>query len=515
MRALRLKVLVHCLNGQERWSIDEDISRLLSSDDTSTFHEASIQHNSFNGTYTANFTFSENTTSYWHLHADAPLLEQPSLDALQIPVSIKQSKDSKIKALEPPVTCSQFNFLSISPIFEFVIQLCGALILGSLSCTWIILVNRKRRKERIFTQRGAFSIKCRLVLGLNVHATVCAVLFLTLQTATHVVISFASLSPRFANNFCNVALSLLDICIAVFWIFVGISNTFLILFLRDLKPGANRTEPWAVLFKSHRNAVLIFLLAHCIPWVCGIALNTLQLVFLNETAGDLKAFHYRSKLLRALTTALPVAFSIITICIRLWKYQGHRLHLPSLSRIVPSYSCQQEYTAIRMSPNKSGKTAKFSAHTDGAGPICIALFSSNIVSTLHLICSFIATIAGCLQIMSISLSDRHILSKLQALLMHAAVGLFYALTFVGYSSRLTLASAITSRNSYNPGEMIHMQENYPLPSQSDDKLTPRELLEIPKFTRTQFFDTSSPEANHCVTTSKPVQFIAVYKPVVS
>ncbi|VDL45402.1 unnamed protein product [Hymenolepis diminuta] len=168
-----------------------------------------------------------------------------------------------------------------------------------------------------------------------------------------------------------------------------------------------------------------------------------------------------------------------------------------------------------MSPNKSSKTAKFSAPTDGAGPICIALFSSNIVSALHLICSFVATVAGCLQIMSISLSDWHILSRLQALLMHAAVGLFYALAFVGYSSRLTLASAITSRNSYNPGEMIHMQENHPLPSQTDDKLTPRELLEIPKFTRTQFFDTSSPEANHCVTTNEPVQFIAVYKPVVS
>ncbi|VDN96310.1 unnamed protein product [Rodentolepis nana] len=256
--------------------------------------------------------------------------------------------------------------------------------------------------------------------------------------------------------------------------------------------------------------------SHCIPWVCGIALNTFQLVFLNETTGDLRAFHYRGNLLRGLITALPVAFAVINICVRLWKFQGHRLHLPSLSRVAPSYSCQQECRPISAGSNKNTKVTAFSAHTDGAGPTCIALFSSNVVSVFHLVCSFMASVAACLQITSISLSDRHIPSQIQAIFMQAAVGLFYALALIGYSSRLTLASAITTRNSYNPGEMINMQENCSLVSKSDNTLTPTKLLEIPKFTRTQFFDTTtSPEPNHCVTASEPVQLIAVYKPVVS
>nr|CUU98739.1 hypothetical transcript [Hymenolepis microstoma] len=336
-----LGLLVHCHNEYEKWNINEDISRLLSSDDTGIFPDEGNPRDFFNSSYRANFTSSENA-SYWHPHADAPVLEQSPLDALQTP------------------------------------------------------------------------------------------------------------------------------------------------------------QP-----------------THCIPWVCGIALNTLQLVFLNETTGDLRAFHYRGKLLRGLIAALPVTFAVINICVRLWKFQGHRLHLPSLSRVAPSYSCQQECTTTSAGKNKRNKVTAFSAHTDGAGPTCIALFSSNVVSAFHLVCSFMASVAVCLQITSISLSHRHIPSQIQAIFMHAAVGLFYTLALIGYSSRLTLASAITTRNSYNPGEMINRQEKCSLVSKSDNKLTPTKLLEIPKFTRTQFFDTTSPESNHCVTASEPVQFIAVYKPVVS
>ncbi|KAM7537206.1 hypothetical protein Aperf_G00000067995 [Anoplocephala perfoliata] len=119
------------------------------------------------------------------------------------------------------------------------------------------------------------------------------------------------------------------------------------------------------------------------------------------------------------------------------------------------------------------------------------------------------------------LDDFYILPRIQTVLMHLAVGFFYALVLAGYSSRLALASAITTRNSYIPGESLRLHEDLPCTNPSEDKLSPRELLEIPQFTRVQFFDTSSPEANegdqedHCVTTTEPVQFIAVYEPIVS
>lgn len=103
--------------------------------------------------------------------------------------------------------------------------------------------------------------------------------------------------------------------------------------------------------------------------------------------------------------------------------------------------------------------------------------------------------------------------------MYFAVCLFYAVSLAGYNSRLTLASAITTRNSYIPGEIGRESENCIYAAQPDSKLSPRELLEIPKFTRTQFFDTPSelPEreqTNQCVT-DKAVQIITVYEPVVS
>lgn len=518
---LCLESFVQCQINRERWSIEYDINRLLSNEDARIFQEDSTQNDSINGTKLTNFTSNDNATSYWHLPADAPLLEQPTLDVPQSVSSTKQIIDSSLKSGTVPFACSHFSVLPLRPLLEFVIYLCGSLILGFSSCVWIILVGRKRCKQQLQQQREALSDKCRLVLGLNIHATVCAIVFLILQAASRGTLSFATLSSRQASNFCNVAISVLDICTSVFWLFIGMSNIFLTVFLRALKPGVSRTEPCTSLFKSRRKSIFLSLLTHCIPWVCGIALNTLQLVFLNESFANFKAFHHRSQLLRALTIGLAVVFAFLTISIRIWKFQGHRLHLPSLSRVVPSYSCQQEYSEVRIGLYKNQQSPSASSHTDGAGSTCIALFSSTIASAVHFTCSLIATITICLWITSISLSDLYILLRIQAVLMYLVVGFLYALALAGYNNRLTLASAITTRNSYIPGESLRLHEDRSCANQSEDKLSPRELIEIPQFTRIHFFDTSSPEINerdqvdHCVTTPEPVQFIAVYEPIVS
>ncbi|KAH9282758.1 hypothetical protein ECG_04045 [Echinococcus granulosus] len=155
----------------------------------------------------------------------------------------------------------------------------------------------------------------------------------------------------------------------------------------------------------------------------------------------------------------------------------------------------------------------------GAGSTAVALFSSPIVTKLQLICSLLAAFAICLWILSISWNETRVVSRIHSVVMYFAVCLFYAVSLAGYNSRLTLASAITTRNSYIPGEIGRESENCIYAAQPDSKLSPRELLEIPKFTRTQFFDTPSelPEreqTNQCVT-DKAVQIITVYEPVVS
>ncbi|VDM17026.1 unnamed protein product [Hydatigera taeniaeformis] len=157
--------------------------------------------------------------------------------------------------------------------------------------------------------------------------------------------------------------------------------------------------------------------------------------------------------------------------------------------------------------------------SNGAGATAVALFSSTIVTGFQLICSLLAVFAVCLWILSISLNETRVLSRVPSIVMYFAVCLFYAVPLIGYNSRLTLASVITTRNSYIPGELVRESEGCICTAQTDSKLSPRELLEIPKFTRTQFFDTSSepPEreqTDQCVT-SKAVQIIAVYEPIVS
>ncbi|VDK40162.1 unnamed protein product [Taenia asiatica] len=157
--------------------------------------------------------------------------------------------------------------------------------------------------------------------------------------------------------------------------------------------------------------------------------------------------------------------------------------------------------------------------SNGAGPTAVALFSSTIVTGFQLICSLLAAFAIFLWILSISLNETRVLSRIHSVLMYFAVCLFYTVPLTGYNKRLTMASAITTRNSYIPGEIVRGSEGCIRATQTDSKLSPRELLEIPKFTRTQFFDTLSelPEreqTDQCIT-SKAVQIIAVYEPIVS
>lgn len=329
---------------QSRWDIEHDINRLLSNDDATLYYQEKIQQSSFNGTALTNFTSGENFTSYWHLSADAPLLEQPDADTSQSPIPTIQSQNSRHKVGPSLRPCTRLQVLPLLPLYEFIAFVCGGLLFGSLSSIWLTLLCSKRWKNRTQPQRGIFAVRCSLICGLNVHATACSLAFLLLQATSRGTVSFVSLSPRQMSNFCNIAIPVLDICTSVFWIFVGFINTLLIMFLRILKPGVNRTEPWASLFKSQKNSVFLSFLAHCIPWVCGIALNTLQLVFLHEIPTEIKSSHNRSQLLRALTSVLPVLFAVITIGTRIWKFQGHRLHLPSISRVVPSYACQHEYS---------------------------------------------------------------------------------------------------------------------------------------------------------------------------
>lgn len=509
----------YCQSEQSRWGIESDINRLLSNDDATLYHHGKIEQSAFNGTAFANSTSNENFTSYWHLPADAPLLEQPAADTSQSPIPIKRSHDFRRKAGPPLRSCTRLQVLPLRPLYEFIAFVCGGLLFGSLSSIWLTLLCNKCWRNRTQPQRGAFAVKCSLILGLNIHATACSLAFLLLQATSRGTVSFVNLSPHQMSNFCNIAISMLDICTSVFWLFVGFINTLLIMFLRILNPGVNRREPWSSLFKSQRNSVFLSFLAHCVPWVCGIALNTLQLIFLQETPTEIKLPHSRSQLMRALTSVLPVLFAVITIGTRIWKFQGHRLHLPSLSRVVPSYACQHEYSKVRSSPTDSTQSAANSPISNGAGPTAVALFSSTIVTGFQLICSLLAAFAICLWIISISFNEPRVLSRIHSIVMYFAICLFYAVSLTGYSNRLTLASAITTRNSYIPGEIARDSEGYICAARMDSKLSPRELLEIPKFTRTQFFDTSSelPEreqTDQCIT-SKAVQIIAVYEPIVS
>ena len=509
---------LHCQVDQGRWGITHDINRLLSDADASLYRREETPQNSFNGTFLTNLTSGKNATSYWHLSADAPLLEQPAADVSYRPILTKLIPNHQYNPgiLLPP--CAWLQVFQLQPSNEFIIYISSGLLFGSLSCVWIILICSKRWNERIQPPRGTFAVKCSLILGLNVHATVCTLVFLLLQTLSKGIVSFADLSPGQGSDFCNVAISVLDICTSVFWILIGFSNTLLIVLLRALKPGVSRTEPLARLFRNKRNSVLLSLLAHCIPWICGIALNTLQLVFLHETTREISVSHKRSQLLRALISALPVLFAIFTLGTRLWRFQGHRLHLPSLSRVAVSYSCQHELSSTQRTQLNNTPSIT-DPSSSGIGETAVALFSSTIVTGLHLTCSLLAAFATCSWIASIALDEAYVLLRIYSVAMYFAISLFFVVTMAGYSSRLMLASAITKRNSYIPGEIGPVYEGHVRLSLADSELSPRELLEIPKFTRTQFFDTLSELPEHekigqCVA-SKAVEVIAVYEPIVS
>uniref|UniRef100_A0A0R3WCF9 Glyco_hydro_38C domain-containing protein n=1 Tax=Taenia asiatica TaxID=60517 RepID=A0A0R3WCF9_TAEAS len=93
---------------------------LLSNDDATLYHREEIEQSSFNGTVFTNSTSGENFTSYWHLPADAPLLEQPGVDTLQSPVPIKHSHDFRLKAGPSLRSCTRLQVLPLRPLYEFI-----------------------------------------------------------------------------------------------------------------------------------------------------------------------------------------------------------------------------------------------------------------------------------------------------------------------------------------------------------------------------------------------------------
>ncbi|KAL5967788.1 hypothetical protein TSMEX_004486 [Taenia solium] len=114
----------HCQSEQSRWGIESDINRLLSSDDATLYHREEIEQSSFNGTVFTNSTSGENFTSYWHLPADAPLLEQPGADTSQSPVPIKHNRDFRLKAGPSLRSCTRLQVLPLRPLYEFIAFVC-------------------------------------------------------------------------------------------------------------------------------------------------------------------------------------------------------------------------------------------------------------------------------------------------------------------------------------------------------------------------------------------------------
>ncbi|VDD81037.1 unnamed protein product [Mesocestoides corti] len=495
----------------QRWGIEQDINRLLA-DDIGLNRDDT--NNWLNNTEAANISSSENVTSYWHLPADAPLPEPSTLDSLRSQATTKDfNQIQKSEALLRH--CPRLKILPFRPIYEFVACACWCLLFGLLSSAWMVLLCGKRSKTNRSTQGDVYMFKCKLILGLNIHASVCVLTFLVLQIVARGAVSFTEHDGYQHTKLCSIATSVHDLCTSVFWLLVGFSNTTLILFIRGLKPGLNRSETLSLytrLFKSHRNFVFLSVLTHIIPWVGGIALSTLQLIFLHETVPDSVKMPDRSELLKALTCALPVSFAMITMITRIWKFQGHRLHLPFLSRVTHDYTCQHEQF-----PMKPSTTAHIASTITEMIPAAVALFTSPVVSGLQLACSAVAAAAIGLWILSIALNENRFLPRAQTAGMLIAISLFYTATLVGYNSRLTLASAITTRNTYIPGEVKRETSGRVCSTSSDAKLSPRELLEIPKFTRTQFFDTLSVSPNEqtdqCCS-NRSVQIITVYEPVV-
>uniref|UniRef100_A0A5K3EU54 Transmembrane protein n=1 Tax=Mesocestoides corti TaxID=53468 RepID=A0A5K3EU54_MESCO len=342
----------------QRWGIEQDINRLLA-DDIGLNRDDT--NNWLNNTEAANISSSENVTSYWHLPADAPLPEPSTLDSLRSQATTKDfNQIQKSEALLRH--CPRLKILPFRPIYEFVACACWCLLFGLLSSAWMVLLCGKRSKTNRSTQGDVYMFKCKLILGLNIHAS------------------------------------------------------------------------------------------------------------------------------------------------------GHRLHLPFLSRVTHDYTCQHEQF-----PMKPSTTAHIASTITEMIPAAVALFTSPVVSGLQLACSAVAAAAIGLWILSIALNENRFLPRAQTAGMLIAISLFYTATLVGYNSRLTLASAITTRNTYIPGEVKRETSGRVCSTSSDAKLSPRELLEIPKFTRTQFFDTLSVSPNEqtdqCCS-NRSVQIITVYEPVV-
>ncbi len=510
-----------CLVLAGNWDIGRDINRLLAEDDGFYYDRNEQAYSGFNST--VNITTNENITGYWHLSADAPLAEQPTVDTTNLHET-KQPWSKEGFPEQPDQPCSRLQILPISPLVAFITCVCCCSLLGLLSASWMLLLCTRRQKhEDPSLHNRAFTYKCRIIVGLHIHASICVFAYLTIQLTARGVTSFITLDSCRHAKFCSIAMSVLNLCTSVFWLLVGLSNVMLIAFLRGRKPGVIspvQRSPSSRIFRSHRNVIFLSLLLHTIPWITAVALNTLQIIFLQAVSMDCASISdTRSSLIEALTCAIPVIFAVLSIIIRIQKFRAHRLHLPSQSRAVPDYACQHDHCLVARPSPGIQTIDNFVSHQSTIG-----LFSNPFISGLQLACSLLAILSVCLWIASVAAEETRFLPRIYNALMFGAVGLFYSCPVVGLCRRLGLGAVGSLRNRYIPGEMAWangVRAGSPILTPMEAKLSPRELLEIPQFTRTQFFDTLSDTSQQKIVplsdeiaTSKAVQIITVYEPVV-
>lgn len=475
--------------GQDSWAIDADIARLLIDDDA--FAGNPNEGGFYKSNLTGNITSIDNITSYWALPADAPIPESPNSQDFSEIDSFHEVADQADSHETIFNECFRVEVLHHNPMYSFVVCACCSGIFGLLSSAWMIVACSRTNvyNETSFPGR-VFALKCKILLGTHIHSTFCVLLYLLLQVVSRGLAAFVKFDDCNQARLCSITASLISLCTSVFWILVGLSNTMLILFLRVYQPGvisAVQQSP------SHRNIICLGVLLHLIPWVSAAALNPLQIMFLRKLALDCAAIvDKRNHLPEAITGAAPVLFATIALIARTRTFHSRRLHMPLRTIRPPDYFCRREQCPrLRCSHSIRPLDIFSCSHT------IIGIFTTRFVSVLQLLCSLSATVAVCLRVASVAIDERKFLPKMYNFMIFGALGLFYSITIVTLRGQLRGSSVLQSgcnaeMEDYGPWLNTDRQEVAASePNTEESKLSPRALLEIPKFTRIQFFDTPS------------------------